>query len=98
MSAETAEASGTEVAVVEDERNLRELYVDVLSARGLRVVPLESVAAAEAYLARRAPDLLLLDVKLGDGDGLVLLDKLRREGLRTPVIVVTAFGTVERAV
>ena len=53
MSAETAEASGPEVAVVEDERNLRELYLDVLSARGLRVVPLESVAAAEAYLARR---------------------------------------------
>ncbi|HLL06768.1 MAG TPA: sigma-54 dependent transcriptional regulator [Myxococcaceae bacterium] len=94
---ETAQARA-EVAIVEDERNLRELYVDVLSARGLRVVPLESVAAAQAYLARRAPDLLLLDVKLGDGDGLVLLDKLRGQGLRTPVIVVTAFGTVERAV
>ncbi|HYH98219.1 sigma-54 dependent transcriptional regulator [Hyalangium sp.] len=98
MSEETAESGGPEVAVVEDERNLRELYLDVLSARGLRVVPLESVAAAEAYLARRAPDLLLLDVKLGDGDGLVLLDRLRGQGLRTPVIVVTAFGTVERAV
>jgi DNA-binding NtrC family response regulator len=94
---ETAEARA-EVAIVEDERNLRELYVDVLSAKGLRVVPLDSVAAAEAYLARRAPDLLLLDVRLGDGDGLVLLDKLRGQGLRTPVIVVTAFGTVERAV
>jgi DNA-binding NtrC family response regulator len=106
MTEEAGEASGPEagpeaspeVAIVEDERNLRELYLDVLSARGLRVVPLESVAAAEAYLARRAPDLLLLDVKLGDGDGLVLLDKLRGQGLRTPVIVVTAFGTVERAV
>ncbi|MFL5344821.1 MAG: sigma-54-dependent transcriptional regulator [Hyalangium sp.] len=98
MTVEGSEASGPEVAVVEDERNLRELYLDVLSARGMRVVPLESVAAAEAYLARHAPDLLVLDVKLGDGDGLVLLDKLRGQGLRTPVIVVTAFGTVERAV
>jgi two-component system, NtrC family, response regulator AtoC len=98
MTGEGSEASGPEVAIVEDERNLRELYLDVLSARGLRVVPLESVSAAEEYLSRRAPDLLLLDVKLGDGDGLVLLDRLRAEGLRTPVIVVTAFGTVERAV
>jgi two-component system response regulator AtoC len=98
MSTPGAEASGPEVAIVEDERNLRELYLDVLSARGLHVVALESVAAAEAYLSRRAPDLMLLDVKLGDGDGLVLLDKLRGQGLRTPVIVVTAFGTVERAV
>jgi two-component system response regulator AtoC len=98
MTAEVREAGGPEVAVVEDERNLRELYLDVLGAKGLRVVPLESVAAAEDYLARRAPDLVLLDVRLGDGDGLVLLDKLRARGLRTPVIVVTAFGTVERAV
>jgi DNA-binding NtrC family response regulator len=86
------------VALVEDERNVRELYLDVLGAKGYHVVPLESVAAAEAYLARHAPDLVLLDVKLGDGDGLVLLDKLRKQGLRTPVIVMTAFGTVDRAV
>ncbi|MBN1207596.1 MAG: sigma-54-dependent Fis family transcriptional regulator [Myxococcaceae bacterium] len=98
MTAEASEVSGPEVVIVEDERNLRELYLDVLSARGLRVVPLESVAAAEAYLSRRAPELLLLDVKLGDGDGLALLDRLRGQGLRAPVIVVTAFGTVERAV
>ncbi|PTL75238.1 sigma-54 dependent transcriptional regulator [Vitiosangium sp. GDMCC 1.1324] len=87
-----------EVALVEDERNVRELYLDVLGARGLNVVPLDSVAAAEAYLARRVPDLLVLDVRLGDGDGLVLLDRLRGRGFRTPVIVMTAFGTVERAV
>ena len=97
----TVEAGGVdrpEVALVEDERNVRELYLDVLGAKGFHVVPLESVAAAEAYLARHAPDLVLLDVKLGDGDGLVLLDKLRKQGLRTPVIVMTAFGTVDRAV
>jgi two-component system, NtrC family, response regulator AtoC len=93
-----AAVDGPEVALVEDEHNLRELYQDVLGARGLRVVPLDSVAAAEAYLSRHAPDLLLLDVKLGDGDGLALLDRLRKQGLRTPVIVMTAFGTVERAV
>ncbi|WPB74335.1 sigma-54 dependent transcriptional regulator [Archangium violaceum] len=93
-----AAVGGPEVALVEDEHNLRELYQDVLGARGMKVVPLDSVAAAEAYLSRHAPDLLLLDVKLGDGDGLVLLDRLRKQGLRTPVIVMTAFGTVERAV
>ncbi|OJT20918.1 hypothetical protein BO221_28900 [Archangium sp. Cb G35] len=93
-----AAVDGPEVALVEDEHNLRELYQDVLGARGMKAVPLGSVAAAEAYLSRHAPDLLLLDVKLGDGDGLVLLDRLRKQGLRTPVIVMTAFGTVERAV
>ena len=75
---------GPEVVLVEDERNLRELYQDVLGARGLRVVPLDSVSAAEAYLSRHAPDLLLLDVKLGDGDGLALLDRLE-DLLDTPL-------------
>jgi DNA-binding NtrC family response regulator len=98
MTVDEGAVDGPEIALVEDERNVRELYLDVLGARGFTVVPLESVAAAEAYLSRRAPDLLLLDVKLGDGDGLVLLDKLRKQGLRTPVIIMTAFGTVERAV
>ncbi|HEX8440106.1 sigma-54 dependent transcriptional regulator [Archangium sp.] len=98
MTVEEGAVDKPEIALVEDERNVRELYLDVLGARGFTVVPLESVAAAEAYLSRRAPDLLLLDVKLGDGDGLVLLDKLRKQGLRTPVIVMTAFGTVDRAV
>ncbi|HLL83773.1 MAG TPA: sigma-54 dependent transcriptional regulator [Longimicrobium sp.] len=97
-AAERPEVARPEVVVVEDERNLRELYVDVLSERGLSVIPVESVGAAEAQLARRAPDLLLLDVKLKDGDGLALLDRLRRQGFRSPVIVMTAFGTVERAV
>jgi len=98
MTAEAAAVDRPEVVIVEDEHNLRELYVDVLSARGLSVTALDSVAAAERHLAAHAPDLLLLDVKLKDGDGLMLLDGLRGKGLRVPVIVMTAFGTVERAV
>lgn len=98
MTVDEGAVDRPEVALVEDERNVRELYLDVLGARGLDVIPLDSVAAAEAYLAKHEPDLLVLDVKLGDGDGLMLLDRLRGRGFRTPVIVMTAFGTVERAV
>ncbi|QRN94710.1 sigma-54-dependent Fis family transcriptional regulator [Archangium violaceum] len=98
MTEDAGAVDRPEIALVEDEHNVRELYLDVLGARGLSVVPLESVAAAEAYLALHVPDLVLLDVKLRDGDGLVLLDRLRKQGFRAPVVVMTAFGTVERAV
>jgi DNA-binding NtrC family response regulator len=98
MTSEDSAVEKPEVVLVEDEHNLRELYQDVLGARGLAVVPFDSVASVEAYLARRVPDLLLLDVKLRDGDGLALLERLRGQGLRAPVVVMTAFGTVERAV
>jgi DNA-binding NtrC family response regulator len=87
-----------EIGVVEDEANLRELIADVLGAEGHRVTLWPTISAAEAGLAVWAPDLLILDVKLPDGDGLGLLDRQRRQGLRIPAIVMTAFGTLERAV
>ena len=98
MTDEAVRETGPEVLVVEDERNLRELYRDVLEARGLAVVAFDSVGEAETHLARHEPDMLLLDVKLKDGDGLALLERLRGRGFRAPVVVMTAFGTVERAV
>ncbi len=87
-----------EVLIVEDEPNVRELVRDVLGDDGLDVHVAENLEAARAFLARRAPSLLLLDVKLPDGDGLTFLDGLRDAGNETPAIVITAFGTVDRAV
>jgi DNA-binding NtrC family response regulator len=86
------------IALVEDERNLRELYSDLLSARGLQVVSFGTIGEAEPWLGRAEPDALILDIKLPDGDGLVLLQRLRSRGFRAPVLVTTAFGTVDRAV
>jgi DNA-binding NtrC family response regulator len=87
-----------EALIVEDEPNLRELISDLLRADRISVEAVGTVEEAEALLGRRAPDLLVLDVKLPDGDGLELLGRMRRQGLRTPVLVITAFGTLERAV
>jgi DNA-binding NtrC family response regulator len=98
MSENAAQAGRSQVVLVEDERNLRELFTDVLAARSLDVTAFETIADAEAYLAKVAPDVLVLDVKLPDGDGLALLERLRRGTLRCPAIIITAFGTVDRAV
>jgi two-component system response regulator AtoC len=87
-----------ELLVVEDEPNLAELMADVLADDGLAVAHAGTVAEAEDRLAQRGFDALLLDIKLPDGDGLELLQRLRAAGVQTPVVVITAFGTVERAV
>jgi len=86
------------VLMIEDEPNLRELVSDVLAQDGLHVEGVGSIAEGQAFLSTRAPDVLLLDVKLPDGDGIELLSALRRRGVDTPAVVITAFGTVERAV
>ncbi|MBL8915383.1 MAG: sigma-54-dependent Fis family transcriptional regulator [Archangium sp.] len=81
-----------EILLVEDERNLRSLFEDLLTARGHRVVTCESITAARESLKRRLPDAMVVDVKLPDGEGIALLDR------RVPAVVMTAFGTLDRAV
>ena len=81
-----------EILLVEDEKNLRALFEDLLTRRGHHVVTCETLAAARASLARRLPDVMVVDVRLPDGEGLALLDR------RVPAVVMTAFGTLERAV
>jgi two-component system, NtrC family, response regulator AtoC len=87
-----------EIAIVEDEPNLRELLTDLLRAEGYEVVRFHKISEAESRLSSWEPDVLVLDVKLPDGDGLSFLDRLRARGYVGPAIVMTAFGTIDRAV
>jgi DNA-binding NtrC family response regulator len=83
------------VLIVEDEANLRELMTDLLPE--LDVQTASCLADARTLLEKHQPDLLLLDLKLPDGDGLELLGELRGKGIIVPAIIITAFGTIERA-
>ncbi len=84
------------ILVVEDEEKLRRVIQLHLSSRDFEV---EQAATAEEGLKRvdRA-DLVLTDLKLPGMDGLELLAQIRRQNSVTPVIVMTAFGTIEVAV
>ena len=81
------------VLLVDDDRELRTTLRDALVVEGYRVLAAASLADARALLAHalsgRAPDLVLLDLGLPDGDGEQLLATLRRDH-GTPVIVISA--------
>ena len=84
------------ILVVDDEEKLRRVIELQLSAAGYDV---DKAASAEEglRLAERA-DLVLTDLKLPGMDGLELLAAIRRQNMQAPVIVMTAFGTIEVAV
>jgi DNA-binding NtrC family response regulator len=84
------------ILIIEDEEKLRRVLELHLASAGYEV---ESAGTAEQgwKLADRA-DLIITDLRLPDFDGLELLARLRRQNTRTPVIVMTAYGTVETAV
>jgi CheY-like chemotaxis protein len=80
------------VLLVEDNRMNLQMLHDWLEAEGLEVETAESLAAARAVVLRQAPELILLDVRLGSEDGLDLARWVRAtpELQSLPIIAVTA--------
>ncbi len=84
--------------LVEDTSSLSMVYKTVLSRDGHEVVCAFSLADARAECERSRPRLVLLDLQLPDGDGLELLESLRKDCPETLVIVITANGSINRAI
>jgi two-component system KDP operon response regulator KdpE len=80
--------------VVEDNADVRSALRIVLEDRGYRVTGAESVAAAVRAGAADAPDVILLDLTLPDGDGLEVLTRLTSDG-RPPPITLALTGRDE---
>jgi DNA-binding response OmpR family regulator len=76
--------------IVEDEPTLGELLRRNLSARGFAVDLAQSRADATAFLDVEDYDAVLLDRRLGDGDGLVLVKLIRGKGSEAGILFLTA--------
>ncbi len=80
---------GRTVLVIEDEHAMRRLLRASLEAHGFVVVDAATMAEGRRAATSAAPDLVILDLGLPDGDGLDLVRALR-EWTRVPIIVVSA--------
>lgn len=80
------------ILVVEDNALNCELLCDWLEAHGHEVLSAEDIAGARQAIEDRPPDAVLLDVQLGDDDGLTLAAWMRKQPrfCSIPVIAVTA--------
>lgn len=86
------------VLIVDDDEGLLILMADVIREAGYRVATARSGHEARLYLAEQRPDLMLLDLKLQDVAGAVLLERLQGAADRVPFIVVTGQGDEKAAV
>jgi DNA-binding response OmpR family regulator len=80
------------ILVVDDEPMVREVLSRYLSKEGFDVWAAEDGEEALARYARAAPDLVLLDLMLPKIDGYEVFRRIREQGGRTPVIMLTAKG------
>jgi DNA-binding NtrC family response regulator len=86
------------VLVVDDEKLIRFTLRESLAAEGYVVHEAADVAEAKRSFARQHMDCVILDHKLPDGDGFDLMRNLRIEAPDVPVILMTAYANVEKAV
>ncbi len=86
------------VLVVEDDPSLREALSDTLELAGYRVAVAADGQAALDLLAREPIGLVVSDVQMRPMDGHELLGRVRNRYPQTPVLLMTAYGNIEKAV
>jgi two-component system OmpR family response regulator len=87
--------TGERLLLVDDEDNLRSMLQAALRHVGYDVHPVSSGREALEAIGPIAPDLVVLDVMLPDLDGFEVCRRLRQDGIRTPVLFLTARDTTE---
>ena len=91
-------SQATEILIVDDEAEIRQLLRIYLGAQGFRLSEAENGAAARRAVERNRPDLALVDLGLPDEDGLTLIRHLR-DRHRLPIIILTGRGeTIDKIV
>lgn len=84
--------------LVEDDDIMRLSLEDRLVMEQIDTVSVADLTGAREALARAGPDIVVTDMRLPDGSGSDLFEDVRREHPGTPVIVITAYGSIPDAV
>jgi CheY-like chemotaxis protein/anti-sigma regulatory factor (Ser/Thr protein kinase) len=90
-----APAPAQRILIVDDEESIRDLLIDVLTAKGYRIEIARNGGEAWKRLQSESFDLVLLDVWMPEMNGLELLHQMKRTGIAPRVIVMTADQTPE---
>jgi len=90
--------SGSRLLVVEDRESLRRMLERALGGEGYRVDAVVDEESAKAALTAARYDVVLTDLMLPGGSGLAVVEACRALAPPVPVVVMTAYGTVQTAV
>jgi two-component system, NtrC family, response regulator AlgB len=86
------------VLIIDDEKSIRTSTMVAIQAAGHQAETADSGQVAILKLGEDAYDLAFLDLRLGDEDGLEILEQIKRQVPKMPVVVFTAYASVASAV
>jgi CheY-like chemotaxis protein len=84
-----------DILIIDDEQDLCRIMSRILSSKGYNVVSENTSREGLTSLQKEKPDLVFLDLKLPDGDGMELLSQIRELSPMTAVIIISAYGSDE---
>jgi len=87
-----------EVWIIDDDRSIRWVLEKALSQATIATHSFETADKALARLKRERPDVIITDIRMPGTDGLALLDQVQHSDPALPVIIMTAYADLDRAV
>ena len=90
--------SEDKILIVDDQPSVRFGLRSLLEGEGYRALEAETGEQAISLITEQSPQLVLLDLKLPDADGLMLLPRIKAIDDEAPVVILTAHGTIETAI
>jgi DNA-binding response OmpR family regulator len=82
----------TKILIVDDEVNVRKLYSEELRSEGYHTISASTVKEALETVEKEEPDLVILDIKLGEESGIDALMKIAKQRKHLPVILNSAYS------
>ncbi|MCL6634527.1 MAG: sigma-54 dependent transcriptional regulator [Peptococcaceae bacterium] len=86
------------ILIVDDEASVREALTDILTDTGYRVECAANGSEGLEMIETLNPDAVLLDIRMPDINGIKVLELIRRRGDRTPIILITAYGSTQTTI
>jgi two-component system, response regulator FlrC len=88
----------SKILIVEDDAGLREALVDTLLLGGYELVETDCAETAMSLLGQHSVDLVVSDIQMGQMSGLTLLRSIKQKYPNLPVLLMTAYATIDDAV
>lgn len=79
------------ILILDDDEAIRVLYTEELNDEGYKVIPLRDASGLLQLIEEERPDLIVLDIKLGECNGLDILKDIRSMNNNMPVILCSSY-------
>ncbi len=93
---EAVDPAAKTVLVVDDEETIRTLYNEEFEEEGYRVVAVGSAREGLARIQEKQVDLVVLDIRMPDMDGLEFLGHAREIDMSIPIVICTAYSSYKQ--